>query len=119
MAATVTINYSDFDYNIERNQKRARGTAVLDSAYVTGGEPVDFTDTAIMTGAGGAFTTVHEVTVSNSSALAANAGYVATYDLTNSKFIMFEAGTDSNPLDQVGSGDNLSAVTLSFQVTGV
>ena len=121
MAVSVTINHSDFDYqeSSAKTQKEARGTVTFDTSYVTNGEPVDFTSATIMTGAGGAFTTVNEVLCSNSSATAANAGFTVEYDLTNKKFFLFEASTAGTPLDEVTNAQNVSSVIASFMVSGV
>ena len=118
MAVTVAINHSDLDYNVVKNQYKARGTITFDTVYVANGEAADFTSTAIMTGAGGAFTTVQECIVTNNSVLAADAGLMCTYDNTNKKFFLFESGADGAALDEIGA-DDVSSVVVAFQVTGV
>lgn len=119
MAAAVAINHSDFDYNVEKPQKRARGVVTMDSSYPAGGEAVDFTTAAIMTGAGGAFTTVTEVLCQNQSPTASKgAGLLAYYDLAAGKFMVYESGADGADFDEITATDDLDDMVIAFQVSG-
>lgn len=119
MAVTISIDHSDFDFNVVKNQYEARGSLTFDTSYPTGGEAVDFTSTTVMTGAGGAFTTVAGVCVTNNAALAADAGLLCTYDMTNKKFFLFESGTADAALDEVNDTQDRSGTVVYFVVYGV
>jgi len=121
MAVTVTVNHSDFDYQASsaKAQKVANGTLVFDASYVTNGEPCDWTSTSIMTGDGGAFTTIHEVQLTVQSVTAADAGYQCTYDPDNKKLMLFEAASDGGPLDEAANAVTKAGVIVAWQVSGV
>lgn len=46
-----------------------------------------------------------------------NGGYVGQYDYTNKKVLVYEAGADGAPLDEVTSGD-LSSINMRFMAIG-
>lgn len=106
MAATVTLVGPSQDARLVSSMANGLGqmvfTVTMDSSYLTGGEPVDFT---------GYFP--------NGVAWAGTANdaqdtYTLKYDLANKLMRAFDAATNT----EVSGGTNLSAVTTKVFVVG-
>ena len=96
MALTLTVpgNASDVA-GVPGNNKYVIKTATFDASYDTGGEELTATTLSVE-----------------------NSGYVAQYDYTNSKIVLYEAGADAAILDEVADTTNVSAVVVRVLAFG-
>lgn len=97
---------------------RAQYVVTMDTAYPTGGEAVDFT-------AGGEFGSVLSVSVDNVDVTDGVVGYMASWDLSASKFIINEAlaaddsGSVNAPFPEAGVDDaSLANISITCTVIG-
>ena len=106
MALTIATpgNASDM-VGVPGNNKYVIKTATFDSSYATGGEALTATTLGLES--------IHIVLLSIE-----NSGYVAQYDYTNSKIVLYEAGGDGAILDEVGNTTDVSAVVVRVLAFG-
>ena len=106
MALTIAVpgNASDMA-GVPGNNKYVIKTATFDSSYATGGETLTATTLGLES--------IHFIALSME-----NSGYVAQYDYTNSKIVLYEAGADGAILDEVGNTTNVSAVVVRVLAFG-
>jgi hypothetical protein len=102
MAATVTIN----EKTVMGNQRVTFSTVTMDSAYVTGGEPVTATQLGLSTVANA---------ICNIKSIGSTTGNVAyaVYDIANSKVLVYDEGHA-----QVTSADDLSSLLINITAFG-
>ena len=106
MALTIAVpgNASDMA-GVPGNNKYVIKPATFDSSYATGGETLTATTLGLES--------IHFIALSME-----NSGYVAQYDYTNSKIVLYEAGADGAILDEVANTTNVSAVVVRVLAFG-
>ena len=106
MALTISVpgNASDMT-GVPGNNKYVIKRVKFDSSYVTNGESLTATQLGLES--------LHVMFISME-----NSGYVAQYDYTNSKIVLYEAGADGAILDEVANATNVSAVKVRVLVFG-
>ena len=106
MALTIAVpgNASDMA-GVPGNNKYVIKTATFDSSYATGVETLRATTLGLES--------IHFIALSME-----NSGYVAQYDYTNSKIVLYEAGADGAILDEVANTTNVSAVVVRVLAFG-
>jgi hypothetical protein len=85
-------------------------TITFDSSYPTGGEPIAVAD--VDAGAIAAGAALRTVIPSGSADQLGAGGYMPAWDETNGTIMMYEAGADAAPLDEVADTTDLSAEVI-------
>jgi hypothetical protein len=104
LAITVPGNASDMT-GVPGNNKYVIKTCTFDSSYATGGEALTATTLGLES--------LHFMALSMEKS-----GYVAQYDYSDEKIVLYEAGADGAILDEVASTTDVSAVAVRILAFG-
>ena len=104
LAITVPGNASDMT-GVPGNNKYVIKTCTFDSSYATGGEALTATTLGLES--------LHFIALSMEKS-----GYVAQYDYSDEKVVLYEAGADGAILDEVANTTDVSAVAVRILAFG-
>ena len=104
LAITVPGNASDMT-GVPGNNKYVIKRVQFDSSYATNGEALTATTLGLES--------LHIMIISMEKS-----GYVAQYDYSNEKVLLYEAGADGAILDEVGNTTDVSAVYIRILAFG-
>lgn len=89
------------------NQRRVIVDATLSNSYTAGGEAISADDLDL--------DDIEDVVVMEG---ATTGGYVPRYDTATDQILLFEAGADGTPLDEVAAATDVSTETVRLEVRG-
>ena len=107
MALTISTPSNAMDVvGVPGNNKYVIKRILFDSSYATGGESLTPTQLG--------FDSLHIMLTSSE-----DNGYVAEYDYSGEKLVLYEAGADGAALDEVANTTDVSAVYVRILAFGI